>query len=430
VPTDLSCPDIPARRAGGVLAGAVLFPDPPGAPVEWRRGADRFPAPLTPMYFSTYAALEGEGRRRVAALYADPALDRPLRRINTYAYVGSVPAAAPEAQAARMAGSPVRIAAVLDRLDELWTHRWQPELAHHLAVWDGVDLARATLPALMAYLDESLRRGARLWELYFLLEAPARLALAAFARAYAALGGPPDPRAAQRLPAGGDDKAAETERALADLGREARAAPPVADILLAGGPDVCARLDALPAGRVFLGSLGAFLYTYGRRSPGWDWGYPAWIEDPAPVLAALRAELAAPARDRVAEHAAQAAKRERALAAVRERARHAPAAVAAEFACTLPPACAARRIREDARFYVALTGMYRVRRVILECGRLLQAAGLLGAAGDVFALTLDELRATAQARPPTDLRVLAALRQAEMAHWAAQIPRPLVESAG
>jgi hypothetical protein len=96
----------------------------------------------------------------------------------------------------------------------------------------------------------------------------------------------------------------------------------------------------------------------------------------------------------------------------------------------LPLACTARRIREDARFYVVLGGMYRVRRVILECGRLLQAAGLLGAAGDVFALTLDELRATAQARPPADLRVLAALRQAEMAHWAAQVPRPVVPGAG
>ncbi|HEX6608534.1 MAG TPA: hypothetical protein VF276_16655, partial [Chloroflexia bacterium] len=415
MPTDLSCLDIPLRRNGSMFAGAGPFPDPPGAPVEWRRDAGRFPAPLTPMYYSTYTALEGEGRRRVAALYADPALDRPLRRINTYAYVGSVPAASPETQAARMAGSPARITAVLDRLDDLWTHRWRPELAHHLAVWDGFDLARAGLPALMAYLDESLRRGARLWELYFLLDAPARLALAAFARAYAALGGPPDPLTAQRLSAGGDDKMAETDRALADLGREARATPPVADILLAGGPDVCARLDALPAGRTFLGSLGAFLYVYGRRSPGWDWGYPAWLEDPAPVLAALRADLAAPARDCAAE---QVAARERALAEARERARRAPAAVAAEFACALPLACAARRIREDARFYVVLSGMYRVRRVILECGRLLQAAGLLGAAGDVFALTLDELRATAQARPPADLRVLAALRQAEMAHWA------------
>src|SRR5262249_38814974 len=128
---------------------------------------------------------------------------------------------------------------------------------------------------------------------------------------------------AYRLLRGIDNPTAASNRALWRLSRKALAAPEVRDALLTRAEaEVLAALQAFAEGRAFLGELGAFLETYGRRGgssgmgrAGMACGY--WTEDPLPVIRNLQAYLAEPDRDLEAELAAAAAERERRVAEAR-----------------------------------------------------------------------------------------------------------------
>ncbi|HMA37739.1 MAG TPA: PEP-utilizing enzyme [Chloroflexia bacterium] len=401
----------------------VTWPHPDDAGQHWLCNREHFPQPITPMAFSLIDRLQAAGQQRVAARYPDAIVARPCRRINTYFYAGLVRFDGPSTVlAARVAGSQAAIHAVMWRLAEVWTTEWRPELEAHLAAWDAFDLPGASLPALHAHLDATLTRGARLWELHFLLAAPVWTALHEFTELYTNLFAPATPLDAYELLAGFDNKTLELGRALWRLSQQARRHPAVAAILTTPGADVLGLLAQSAAGQDFWRALRTFLDVYGRRSNLWDWGYPSWIEDPAPVLANLRHYLTQPDRDLDAEEATAVAARERAVAAARSRLQGYPQPAVAQFERLLPVAQTALRISEDHNFYIDFSGMYRVRQVIHEFGRRFQAAGLLAASADVFYLTLDELRVTAAARHRLDRRDLAAARRAEMAYWAGITP--------
>ena len=73
--------------------------------------------------------------------------------------------------------------------------------------------------------------------------------------------------------------------------------------------DLLAALDQSDEGRQLHTALDEFLTACGHRGNHWGLHYRIWIEDPAPVLAALRGA----ATDPQIAFAAQAAKRKQAL---------------------------------------------------------------------------------------------------------------------
>ena len=142
--------------------------------------------------------------------------------------------------------------------------------------------------------------------------------------------------------------------------------------------------------------LDDFLVRYGARGLAEvDLGRPRWADDPTPVLQALQSYLhiedSNQAPDRVfarGEAAAQAAL-EKLVAALELAPRGHFKARLARFAASRVRALAG--LRELPKFF-AVRLMDVSRRMLLESGRGLAAAGLLGAAEDIFFFSLAELR--------------------------------------
>jgi pyruvate,water dikinase len=129
-------------------------------------------------------------------------------------------------------------------------------------------------------------------------------------------------------------------------------------------------------------------------------------------------------RDPVAELDALAAERGRLVAEARGRLAGYPQAVLNEFEFSLKAAQQAVVVAEDHNFWIDNRSLYQLRRVLLEFGHRLAAAGAIDDPNDVFYLRLRELRATAAALPEADRRRLVADRKAEMDHFRTIAPPP------
>jgi phosphohistidine swiveling domain-containing protein len=221
---------------------------------------------------------------------------------------------------------------------------------------------------------------------------------------------------AYRLLQGFDNKSLETDRALWRLSRTARALPWVREALTwCADHEVMAALEQHDDGRAFLTELHAFLEEYGRRAEKFTMiGVPSWIEDPSPVIRNLKDYIAQPDRDPLAEMARLAEARARLLAEVNERLHGYPQPVIGQFGFLLKAAQEATVLQEDHNFWIDQRAMYEVRRVALEFGRRLAAAGVIAEASDVVYLDIEELRATAAGLPLIDRRAQIGMRKTEM----------------
>ena len=76
-------------------------------------------------------------------------------------------------------------------------------------------------------------------------------------------------------------------------------------------------------------------------------------------------------------------------------------------------------LSEDHGFYIDFDGAYHVRRVLLELGRRMAAAGALASADDVMLLTLDEVLESVHEQPIADRRALVEERRRELARFGA-----------
>ncbi len=132
----------------------------------------------------------------------------------------------------------------------------------------------------------------------------------------------------------------------------------------------------MPTGRAFLAALDAFLEEHGRRTSMFvNIGAPSWIEDPTPLIAALKDAVTQPERDFDAELAAAAEERERLTAAAREQLAGFPEAVRGQFEFLLDAARQGTVLQEDHNYWLDTQILYEVRRVVLELGRRLAANG-------------------------------------------------------
>jgi len=415
----------------------VEWPDPADEARLWMRDRMHWPDPVSPLAFSVVQEAFPAGFTAAARALAAPLGDIGMRRINTYFYMGAAPppAASPEEMAAAAARSAAAMDAAMARIHDDWEREYLPEIHLHLSAWEAFDLPGATMPELLAHLEDTLARFTRLMELHFLAVFPAYLALSELDELHRRLlagHGDDGPSAASSafdafaLVAGFPNKTVEVGHALWQLSRTVRERPGVLAKLVSRWPSTADALTALAEtaeGAEFLVLLRRYLEDYGQRGDKFfDLDRPAWVEDPTPVLDRLRAYVAQPDEEDPARAQQElAAEREQARVRVRRQLSACSPEDRERYEFLLAAASTGVVITEDHGFWIDFRASYKVRRVLSELGwRLVPAA--FNVPADVFFLTLDELRETATAERTPDRRALVEDRRAEMARFAAVRP--------
>ena len=425
---------VAAQEASGPGAGpsaalptfTVVWEQPDDEQRFWEQERTHFPAPIVPLDYSLMNIVYSRGFNAAAEQYGLP-IRAHARRIGGYIYSSMAPHIPPEQLEAQGKIAEERISPVVAALRERWEQEWLPEIQRHIAEMRAYDLAGASVPALVAHLDETGERMARLWEIHFLLAFPMLLGLSLFDDFYRDLFGDEDAFQAYRLLQGFENKTLESNQQLWALSRKAVADPTVRQVFetLAAGEIVPALQESEP-GRAFLAELRTFLEVYGRRGDTWGLRQPGWIENPTSVIRNLKDYVAQPDRDLAAERAALVEERERLLAETRARLVGYPQPVVGQFEELLKAAQFANILSEEHGFWIDFSSTYEVRLVFLELGKRFAAAGVLDDPDGVFFLTIEEIRATAEALPLLDRCALVAERQAELAQAAPITPPPVL----
>src|SRR5215210_4021422 len=408
----------------------VVWENPDDKQLFWMHDAMHFPDPLTILDNDVLIrTLERHGFTRAAEFYEIPIRAHP-RRINTYHYVAMVPlTASPEEMEAIGKRSQERLETVMYQLSDLWREEFLPEIKQYLEYWDGFDLHGASMPELLSHLDETTNRLVRLWEIHFRVAYPMGLAPSMFEELYGGLFGTEDTFEAYRLLQGFNNKTVESGQMLWQLSRKALDKPEVRKILEEkSAAEVPVALEESAEGREFLADLRAYLDEYGHRGDKWGLSYPTWVEDPTPVIKMLKDYVTQPDDGPGEKLTELAAERERLLAEIYEHLKGYPQAVRDQFSSLLKAAQDSTVLSEDHGFWIDFHAMSWVRRVFLEFGRRFAEAGVLEQPDDVFHLTLDELRETAEKLPDLDRRELVAQRKAEIEHFRTIQPPPALGS--
>ncbi|MBX7161733.1 MAG: phosphoenolpyruvate synthase [Acidimicrobiia bacterium] len=219
-------------------------------------------------------------------------------------------------------------------------------------------------------------------------------------------------------------RTARMNREVHALGLTARADAALRETLRGGLPYAEVRARHCDAG--LWPEFDAFLRRHGHRSDSRDISRPRWSEAPDDVLALVRAQLHSddppPDPERL-EHEA-GVRREAALAEAEERAGRGVAGRArVEVLRRLARWTAVyTAFREDQRYHLDYV-LTHLRRLVLEQGRRLAAAGVLGDASEVFFLEATELHALATGGPPpADLDAAIAARVAHWRKWRDRMP--------
>jgi phosphohistidine swiveling domain-containing protein len=412
------------------------IPAPPDFPITWESPDDeRLFWTRDVMHFPDQMnELEGELAIRIAHTHgftrASDIYDMPIRlqprRINTYYYMAVAPVMAPpEEMEAMEERAREKLGDAMVRLSETWSGEYLPEIQQYLKHWDGFDLRGASMPELLPHLDETVTRLQRLWEIHFIIAFPMLMAMSTFEEFYRDLFGSEGAFEAFRLLQGLDNKTVETGRMLWRLSRKALEMPEVRKVLEeSAAADVVPALEGSAEGREFLTELGTYLDEYGHRGDKWGVSFPTWAENPTPVIKMLKDYITQSGGGPDEELAALSTDRERLLAETRKRLSGYPQAVRDQFEILLKAAAEGMVLSEDHGFWIDFSATARVRKVFMELGRRFAEAGVIEEPGDVFHLTLDEIRETGEQLPNLDRRDLVARRKAEMERFGRMQPPP------
>jgi phosphohistidine swiveling domain-containing protein len=404
----------------------VNWENPDDERLFWTRDAMHFPAPVNELEDEFLIRIAQEnGFSRATEAYDMPFRLRP-RLINHYLYTAVAPImGSPEEMEAMGKRSQEKLETAMARLGERWSGEFLPEIRQHLKYWDRFDLRGASMPELLAHLDETVTRFQRVWQIHFTVNFPMMLSMSMFEEFYRDLFGSNGAFDAYRLLQGLDNKTVETGRELWRLSREALEIPEVRKVLKEdAAADVLPALEGSTEGQEFLAKLNAYLDEYGQRGDLWGVSYPTWAEDPTPVTKMLKDYVTQSGGGPDEELAILAAERERLLDETRELLKGYPQAVRDEFESSLKAAQEGMVLSEDHGFWIDFNSTARVRKVVMEFGRRFAEAGVIERADDVFHLTLDEVRETAERLPEPDRRELVAGRKAELERFARIQPPP------
>jgi pyruvate,water dikinase len=405
----------------------VEWDDPAQAHAFWEREVMHFPTQVTELNGDLLRRMVDEGFNAACAHF-----DMPIRnqygRFNTWIYqaIGPVSHDPAEMEAiGRRAGE--NLGRAVGTQLERWQNESLPELEGMYSEWDGFDFEAADDAALLAHVDRTVDLFLRAMEIHFLTVFPVLVGASLFHDLYADLLGEDDDFDPYRLLQGLDNKSFEADRALHALAQSARRNDAVLDVLgREAARDVPRVLDETPGTEGFGAELDAYLERYGKRLRLYlTLSEPSYIEDPTPLITALKDEVTKPNSDPVAELEAAARERELLTAAVRDRLATFPESVRDQFEYLLSAARQAVVLQEDHNFAIDCRVNYEVRRVLVAAGRRLVDHGLLASPDDVFHLRLAELRDCLAGSPPADVQGRVAERQAEFARWA-DVPYPPV----
>ena len=422
----------------------MIWDDPHDAKLTWIFFArDSSPtAPFTQAVINTFIAGGNAG-------FAGSGLPFMIRfeRINTYAYLGIVPTAAPPEALMKAMGLLNQAAPgvfklmmgrmtagmtkqqeaasnpIIERFDSYWLEEVLPEIKQHIAYFENTDLPSLSLDQLRVHLAEALTRTERMGALHGIVM-PMQYAMSQFEELYRELFEGASTLDALRLTQGLDNMTMAGDRALWQLSRAALAEPEVRRILTGGAvAQVIPALEKSAVSRQFLADLRAWLAVYGQRlNSVFALGELSWIEDPTPAIEYLRAYVAQPQPRPEMEPAVLAAGREQAVAEARAKLAGYPKPIITRFETLLKAAQTATVIHEDHNVWIDQRLFYHIRRLIVEFGQRLFQNGMLDTPKDVFELTPDELL---NGRNPP-LRALVQERKAEMEHFSQVSAPPMV----
>lgn len=296
--------------------------------------------------------------------------------------------------------------------------RWRRRLTEYRAEVDAeeaIDVASVPADELLAALGRLVDAAAYYYTAVQTIIPLASVAELTWTGVHEKLLRRPGDPAADAFLLGYDSEPIRAEKSLYDLARWVREQPGLAEAVAAPDTDLLgtdAPSDVDPAlWAQWHERFGAHLAEHGHTLYNLDFVNPVPADDPAPLLQALRFDLAADAPDPYERQSRAAAARENAAAKLLARLGGWRAERARKL---LTWAQHTGPLREDA---LAAMGLFlpQARRLLREFGRRLVAAGAFDEPMDVCWLTLAEAREAAEAldggQPASDLRERVAKRK-------------------
>ncbi len=425
----------------------VTWDDPQDAKISWLTFS-QYRTSIRPLLFAVINAFTIGGNSGLEA--AGLPFEARMNRINTFAYIGMAPKAAPPEAVMKVMGFISRttpglfktmmskvgaslskqqeaaLDPIIEQFDTYWHEELLPEIKQHLAYFKSSDLRGMSLDQLRAHLAEAMRRTECIGAIHHKILMPMLFAMSQFEEFYCELFDGATTLDALRLTQGFDNLTVKSDQALWQLSRAARAIPEVHTILSEHtASEVVSALEKSPASKPFLGELRSWLAEYGQRlNAVFNLNEPSWIEEPTPAIQNLQAYITLPDRQPETENIA-VVERETAVATARARLTGYPQPVIARFETLLKAAQVATIVHEDHNVWIDQRFFYHIRRIIVELGARLVQAGCIETAVDIFYLTPEEL----QASRDRSLKQLVQQRQDEMAHFDQMTPPPMLGTA-
>jgi pyruvate,water dikinase len=343
------------------------------------RSMDR---PWTPMERSVFLPVFSAVARHIFA-YTTGVVPA-AHSIGGWTYVTTQPDTA-EAYAARLE----RIAADIAEGRPLqvvrqWHETWKPAFAEAIAELRGVDLAGLSDERLHVHIRTVVALFDRLHDRYFQLTGAAIAVFGQLTTLCADLfGWSGDQTVRLRGGLAGDHMAATIR--LSELARLAVDRPALRRWLARpdADPDRLAEVDP-----VFAAAFSLYIQRYTHRTVGFDLTEPTLAEQPAVLLALIRAQLAHP-YDFTTERAAHRARTAQALAEARSALADRAPADRDRFEAALEGCRLSSPVRDEKAFY-AVSVWALLRYAVLELGRRLVDRGAADRADDALFLELTE----------------------------------------
>ena len=389
---------------------------PTDAALSWRWDNWHYPRPVTLLTYDLIASQLSGWNRALAAMGAPIAAER--RRINGYYYRSTRP---------RQTSDPTPLDPLpqppAEKNHETWDTRWLPVVQNYLSRWEAFDRDHSSAAALADHMEESIGWAEHCWEIHFRLN----FGLTGWMGwCESALGWSGE--RTRELSAGLMNKSIESDDAMRALGATVQHSDSLKRAFALPARDVLSNLPDDADGPAFQTSLAAFLERYGRRSEDeGELSVMSWREEPAPVVALIKAHAAQPRVDFVAQRAARERRRSELETQAREDVARDHPDLVKRFDAELQMARRCAALTEDHNYWIDQQTGFWTRMDAIAAGRHLVTHGLLDHAADVFDLSLAEVLAALRGNR-TDLRPLINAHQAERERWEHLTPPIIIGS--
>ena len=312
----------------------------------------------------------------------------------------------------------------VDRSD----NEWMPEIQGYHAIWDAFDLKGSSNSDLFEHLEWTLATWERFWDIHMEVTIPYVVAPSMFHDLYVDLFGGDRDLEAYKLLQGIDNTSLVAGRALWALSQKAKADSELATLIRdTDASQVMSALENSEKGRAFISVIQEFLEGYGKRSDTvTEMADPSWLEEPKTAIELLKNYMRDSAKDPDIRWRELIVERDQLVAEAREKLASYPDPVKQQFEMLLPLGQQGHRIQEDHNWWLDQNGLHRIRRLFLEIGNRFTAAGAIADSSDIFYLTIDEIRADADAGFAVDRKDQISAEKANLERWSGRAAPPWV----